>query len=95
MNINKAILESYLRHLGGAIFSAIATVSALTGQSPVEFGSDDWYAVANALWVAVLPVLVRYFNKKDPAFGKVAEAVGAEVGKKLKPKSKTRKKKQA
>jgi len=88
--MNKALIESYLRHLGGAVFSAIATVAALTGKSPVAFALDDWYAVANALWVAVLPVCVRYFNKKDPAFGKVAESVGAEIGKKIKSKSKTK-----
>jgi hypothetical protein len=95
MTVNKALLESYLRHLGGALFSAIATVSTLTGQSPLDFSSGDWYAVANALWVAILPVLVRFFNKKDPAFGKVAEAIGEEVGRKLKAKSKPRKKKDA
>jgi len=85
--MNKAILESYLRHLGGAVFSAIVGVSTVSGLSPVAFGSGEWFGVANALWVAVLPVLVRYFNKKDPAFGKVAEAVALEVTKKLKTKS--------
>ena len=85
--MNKAILESYLRHLGGAVFSAIVCVSTVSGLSPVAFGSGEWFGVANALWVAVLPVLVRYFNKKDPAFGKVAEAVALEVTKKLKTKS--------
>lgn len=85
--MNKAILESYLRHLGGAAFSAIVGVSTVSGLSPVAFGSGEWFGVANALWVAVLPVLIRYFNKKDPAFGKVAEAVAEEITKKLKTKS--------
>jgi len=85
--MNKAILESYLRHLGGAVFSAIVGVSTVSGLSPVAFGSGEWFGVANALWVAVLPVLIRYFNKKDPAFGKVAEAVAEEITKKLKTKS--------
>lgn len=89
MTINKLVLESYLRHLGGAVFSAIASVSAITGQTPIQFGSNDWFAVTNALWVAILPVLIRYFNKKDPAFGVVAEVVGKEVEKKLKQKSKS------
>ena len=87
MALNKAIAESYLRHLGGAVFSAIVGVSTVSGLSPFAFGSGEWYAVANALWVAILPVLIRYFNKQDPAFGKVAEAVGKEVSKKLKTKS--------
>jgi len=85
--MNKEILESYLRHLGGAVFSAVVGVSTVSGLSPVAFGSGEWFGVANALWVAVLPVLIRYFNKKDPAFGKVAEAVAGEITKKLKTKS--------
>lgn len=87
MTINKSILESYLRHLGGALFSAIATISTITGKSPVGFESTDWFAVANSLWVAILPVLFRYFNKQDPAFGKVAEVLANEVTKTLKLKS--------
>jgi hypothetical protein len=35
---------------------------------------------------------MRYFNSKDPAFGKVAEAVAKEVGKKINSKSRPSKK---
>jgi len=87
MTINKSILESYLRHLGGALFSAVATISTINGVSPLQFESTDWFAVANSLWVAVLPVLFRYFNKQDPVFGKIAEALASEVTKTLKNKS--------
>jgi hypothetical protein len=87
MTINKNILESYLRHLGGALFSAVATIATITGKSPVAFESADWFAVANSLWVATLLVLLRYFNKQDPMFGKVAEALAGEVTKTLKSKS--------
>jgi hypothetical protein len=87
MTINKKVLESYLRHLAGALFSAIATIATITGKSPIGFESTDWFAVANSLWVATLPVLFRYFNKQDPAFGKVAEALAGEVTKALKNKS--------
>lgn len=85
--MNKKILDSYLRHVGGAVFSAIVGISTITNLSPFAFGSGEWLAVTNSLWVAVLPVLIRYFNKKDPAFGKVAEAVTEEITKKLKAKS--------
>lgn len=87
MTINKRILESYLRHLGGALFSAVATISTITGKSPVAFELTDWFAVANSLWVAVLPVLYRYFNKQDPMFGKIADVLADEVTKKLESKS--------
>jgi hypothetical protein len=87
MTINKKVLESYLRHLGGALFSAVAAIATISGKSPIDFGSTDWFAVANSLWVATLPVLFRYFNKQDPVFGKVAEALAGEVTKTLKSKS--------
>lgn len=87
MKLNKAALESYGRHLLGAVISAIATISALTGLSPVDFDSSNWWAVANSLWIATLPVALRYVNTKDPAFGRIAESVGKEVGKKIKAKS--------
>lgn len=92
MNLNKAAIDSYGRHLLGAVVSAIAAIGALTGQSPVDFSSGDWWAVANSVWVAVVPVALRYFNTKDPAFGKVADAVAKEVGKKINAKSSPSKK---
>lgn len=92
MKLNKKALESYGRHLLGAVISGIAAIGALTGKSPIEFASGDWWAVANSVWVAVVPVALRYFNTKDPAFGKVAEAVAAEVTTKIKAKSSPTKK---
>jgi hypothetical protein len=37
--------------------------------------------LANALWAALLPVIIRYVNPKDPAFGRMpsAEDVAAAV----------------
>jgi len=37
--------------------------------------------LANALWAALLPVIIRYVNPNDPAFGRVpsAEDVAAAV----------------
>jgi hypothetical protein len=51
--------------------------------SPLEFGSGEWLLVANALWGSVIPVALRWVNKKDPAFGRVAEAAAKEASKKL------------
>jgi glutamate-1-semialdehyde aminotransferase len=66
---------------------SVAAIATISGKSPIDFGSTDWFAVANSLWVATLPVLFRYFNKQDPVFGKVAEALAGEVTKTLKSKS--------
>jgi hypothetical protein len=37
--------------------------------------------LANALWAALLPVVIRYVNPNDPAFGRLpsAEDVAAAV----------------
>jgi hypothetical protein len=73
----KAALESYGRSLLGATITAIAIVG--NGKSPVSFTVDQWLEVANALWAATIPVALRWFNKKDPAFGKIAESVAADA----------------
>jgi hypothetical protein len=54
---NKAMLASYARSfLGAAVATYVAT--------------NDWKASLNALWAAALPVIIRYLNPNDKAFGK-------------------------
>lgn len=53
----KAIIASYARSVIGA---SVATYAA----------TGDPKAALNALWAAILPVAMRYFNKSDAAFGK-------------------------
>lgn len=55
----KAMLASYARSVIGA---AVATYAS----------TGDPKAALNALWAALLPVAMRYFNPKDSAFGKKA-----------------------
>lgn len=82
--MNKAIIESYVRNLIGQVIGAVMIVMQTSGiASPTEFGTSEWLLVANALWASLVPVALRYLNKKDPAFGLVAEVVVAEVSKKL------------
>lgn len=54
----KAMLASYGRSLIGA---GLAAYTASGG---------DVKAVANAVWAAALPVLMRYVNPADAAFGR-------------------------
>ncbi len=92
--INKAAIESYVRNLLGQVIGAVMIVSQTSGvASPLEFGSGEWLLVANALWASLIPTALRYLNKKDPAFGRVAEVVAKEAGKKLETAAKTAKKK--
>ena len=57
---NKALLASYAR----SVLGAGVAVYASTG---------DIKMAANALWAAALPVIMRYLNPKDVAFGKGAK----------------------
>lgn len=85
----KAALESYLRNLLGVALALVTTTMANTGvASPLDFGTGEWLTVANGLWAAAVPTLLRWLNKKDPAFGLVATVVASEVSKKLDDKAK-------
>jgi hypothetical protein len=59
----------------------------------LDFGSGEWLLVANALWASLVPVALRYINKMDPAFGRVAATLATEAGKKLAQESAKAKKK--
>jgi hypothetical protein len=54
---HKAIIASY----GRSVLGAAVAVYVSTG---------DLKLAANALWAATLPVVMRYLNSNDPAFGK-------------------------
>jgi hypothetical protein len=56
----KAMLASYARSVLGA---GVA----------VYVSTNDFKAAANALWAAALPVIMRYLNPGDTAFGRKSE----------------------
>ncbi len=82
----KAMLASYGRSLLGSLFTAVAIVG--NGASPLTFSTSQWLDVSNALWAAVIPVILRWANKKDPAFGRIAESTAKEVSAKITAASK-------
>jgi hypothetical protein len=69
----QAMLESYIRNLSGQVIGAIVIVG--NGASPTTFTGSQWADVSNVLWASLIPVVVRYVNKKDPAFGLIAENI--------------------
>jgi len=80
----KAMLDSYLRNLLGVALALITTTMANAGvSSPLDFGTGEWLTVANGIWAAAIPTLLRYINKKDPAFGLVAEVAAKQVSAKI------------
>ena len=92
--MNKAAIESYARNLLGQVIGAVMIVGQTSGLgSPLDFGSGEWLLVANALWASLIPTALRWANKKDPAFGRVADAVAKEAGKKLETAAKAAPKK--
>ena len=87
--MNKAMIDSYLRNLLGVVLALVTTAMASAGvASPLDLGAGEWLGVLNGVWAAAVPTLIRYLNTKDPAFGKVAEAVAAEVSKKIEVEAK-------
>jgi hypothetical protein len=66
------MLKSYSRALLATAVTAILTVGA--GRFPAEFNDADWRAVFNAVWAAVIPVLIRWADKNDGAFGRGADS---------------------
>ena len=92
--MNKAMLESYARNLLGQIIGGVVVVSSTTGiGSPLDFGQSEWLLVANSLWASLIPVVLRYVNKKDPAFGPFAETAVATVTNKISKAAAAKKKK--
>lgn len=84
MNINKAMAESYLRNLLGVVLALTTSAMATAGvASPFELGTGEWLTVLNGVWAAAVPTLIRWLNKKDPAFGRVAEVVADQVSEKI------------
>jgi type IV secretory pathway TrbD component len=82
--MNKAMIESYLRNLLGVVLALVTTTMANKGlASPFDFGTAEWLTVANGLWAAAVPTVIRWLNTKDPAFGRVAEVVAVEVSNKI------------
>jgi hypothetical protein len=67
------MFESYVRALAGQVIFAITVVGH--GANPSTFTASQWAEVSNVLWAALIPVALRYINKKDPAFGLIAKPI--------------------
>lgn len=87
--MNKAMIDSYLRNLLGVVLALVTTAMANAGvASPLDLGLGEWLTVANGLWAAAIPTVIRYLNTKDPAFGRIAEVAAAQVSAKIETEAK-------
>jgi hypothetical protein len=75
----KAMLESY----GRSFLAAMTATFMATGGDLFALDADTLRAILASGIAAILPVALRYINKKDPMFGRIAEAIAAEGMKKL------------
>jgi len=83
----KAMLASY----GRSFLAAVTATFMATGGDLFALDADTAKAILASGIAAVLPVALRYINKQDPMFGRIAEAVAAEGMKKLTKKSPAKK----
>jgi len=68
--MNKEMLYSYLRTFGATVLSAIFAI----GKLPFDFTVSDWRSVANSVWIAIIPVAIRYLNPNDAGFGRKTDS---------------------
>jgi hypothetical protein len=83
----KAMLASY----GRSFLAAMTATFMATGGDLFALDTDTIKAILASGIAAVLPVALRYINKQDPAFGKIAEVVATEGLKKLTKKAPAKK----
>ena len=75
----KAMLASY----GRSFLAAMTATFMATGGDLFALDVDTVKAILASGIAAVLPVALRYINKQDQSFGKIAEVIAAEGMKKL------------
>ena len=75
----KAMLASY----GRSFLAAMTATFMATGGDLFALDVDTIKAILASGIAAVLPVALRYINKQDQSFGKIAEVIASEGLKKL------------
>jgi hypothetical protein len=81
------MLASY----GRSFLAAVTATFMATGGDLFALDADTAKAILASGIAAVLPVALRYINKQDPMFGRIAEIVAAEGMKKLTKKAPAKK----
>ena len=61
MKFNKKVLETWLKYLVYSFITAIGII----GKSPLDFTGHDWKQCVNAVWISLVPVIIKWANPKD------------------------------
>ena len=61
MKFNKKVLDVWAKWTVGNLLTAVVII----GKSPLDFSVSDWKHAANAVWLALVPVILKWANPKD------------------------------
>lgn len=60
MKFNNKVLEMWAKWFVSNALTAVVII----GKSPLDFSGSDWKHAANALWLAIVPVVIAWANPK-------------------------------
>lgn len=60
MKLNNKVLELWAKWFVGNAVTAMVVI----GKTPLDFTAHDWKSAANAIWLAVVPVVLAWANPK-------------------------------
>ena len=60
MKFNNKVATMWAKWFVGNLFTAVVII----GKSPLDFTGSDWKHAANALWLAIVPVVIAWANPK-------------------------------
>jgi hypothetical protein len=69
MKFNLKVLDVWAKWLVGMLVTSIVTI----GKFPTDLTSADWKHVANVIWLAAVPVIIKWVNPKDELTMRVAK----------------------
>ena len=61
MKFNNKVLEVWAKWFVGNLLTAVVVI----GKFPTDFTTSDWKSAANAVWLALVPVLLAWANPKN------------------------------
>ena len=60
MKFNNKVLDMWAKWFVGNAMTAVVVI----GKSPLDFAAADWKHAANAIWLALVPVVIAWANPK-------------------------------
>lgn len=60
MKFNNKVVEMWSKWFVGNLITAVVVI----GKSPLDFTEADWRSAANAVWLAIVPVVIAWANPK-------------------------------